>query len=760
MSKGNRRFGRTGTFCQSSRKSRILATTALLTLVTPFCTPAFAQDNGEAADAAPKEASRQLDTVTVTARRVEENLQNAPVAVSAFNANDLELRAAEQLDDVARFSPNVAAYPGAFSVSDSAQLFIRGIGQFDYIVTTDPGVGVYLDGVYLARTTGSLLDLADVERIEVLRGPQGTLYGKNALGGAVNVVTRKPSNEFRGKASVTLGEFERVDTYAFLSGPLIEDKLAGSVAVMNQNRDGFIERVLEPGVTQGGLNSHAARAALRWTPTSNFSFDFAADYTSANSEQGPYRYAGRFTDEPGILYTMLDPGGVDQYDTDNLYESFATGEGFVDQQVWGVSGTAEWSVGDVVLSSISSFRSSDIVNSGDLDGTPFRILTELDDIDQDQFSQEFKIAGTSADGNLKYTGGLFYLSEDAKHYIDVDILSDLPVLPAPNILDRIVIANQDQESYAAYGQADYFFNEKWSITAGLRYTYEEKEATISTYRDTLGFFELAPDTYNESWDALTPRVGLNYQHSDNILFYGSVAQGFKSGGFNGRATSLDTVGPFDPEYVWTYELGMKSELFSRRVRFNAAAFMNDYEDLQFSVSSLADDGITLLIGLENAAAAEINGFEMELAAVPADNLDVSFTLGYLDAKFTEVSPDADEITIDSRLMGAPEWTTSVAAQYRIPVDGFGEFTVAGDYSYRSKIYFNPLNTEGITGPLELVNAQVSFVPANSNLQLTAGVTNLFDEEYYASGLGPAGLGMIRGVVGRPQEWFARATITF
>ncbi|KCZ86017.1 TonB-dependent receptor [Hyphomonas adhaerens MHS-3] len=746
--------------CRSRMKTRILVTSALFSIASPIASQAFAQQADEAVATNAPDTSRQLDTVTVTARRVEENLQNAPVAVTAFNANDLELRAAEQLDDVARFSPNVAAYPGAFSVSDSGQLFIRGIGQFDYIVTTDPGVGVYLDGVYLARTTGNLLDLADVERIEVLRGPQGTLYGKNALGGAVNVVTRKPSNDARGKAAVTVGEYNRIDAYGFLSGPLVKDKLAGSIAVMTQNRDGYVERVLEPGKTQGGTDSQAARVALRWTPTESFSFDLAGDYTSSDTEQGPYRYAGRFTDDPAVLYTLLDPGGVDQYDTDNLLESYATGDNYVEVDIWGISGTAEWELGNSTLSSISSFRSSEIANLGDLDGTPFSILTEYDDISQEQFSQELRLSGTSMDGKLNYTSGLFYLTEDADQYINVDILSDLPVLPAPGILDRIVSANQKQESYAAYGQADYTLNEKWSVTGGLRYTYEEKKATLSTFRDTLGFYELAPGTYTESWDALTPRIGLNYQYSDSVLFYGSVAQGFKSGGFNGRATSLDTVGPFDPENVWTYELGLKSELFSRRLRFNAAAFMNDYEDLQFSVSSLADDGVTLLIGLENAAAAEINGFEMEVVAVPADNLDVSFSLGYLDAKFTEVSPQADEITADSKLMGAPEWTTSLAAQYRIPVHGLGEFTLAGDYSYRSKIYFNPLNTEGITGALELVNAQVSFAPENSNIQFTAGVTNLFDEEYYASGLGPAGLGMIRGVVGRPQEWFARATYSF
>ena len=266
--------------------------------------------------------------------------------------------------------------------------------------------------------------------------------------------------------------------------------------------------------------------------------------------------------------------------------------------------------------------------------------------------------------------------------------------------------------------------------------------------------------FSESWDALTPRFGLNYQINEDVLVYGSIAQGFKSGGFNGRTGSPGAEGPYDPEYVWTYEAGLKSELLNRRLRLNAAAFWNDYQDLQFSVSSLAPNGTDLIITLENAAAAEIKGFEIEIAALPFENFELNASAGYLDAKFTEVDPGAEEVTEDSQLMGAPEWTTSLAGVYTIPVTGFGEFRLAADYSYRSKIYYNPLNTDLITGPVELVNAQVSFTPDNTDWTLTAGVTNLFDEEYYASGLGPAGLGVVRGVVGRPQEWFARATYTF
>ena len=755
-----KRPGRAGAVCRTLWTTRILATTALFSIAAPLGMQAFAQEDGDTAGAEAGQSARQLDKVTVTARRVEEDLQNSPVAVSAFNADTLELRSTLQLDDVARFSPNVAAYPGGFSVSNSAQFFIRGIGQFDYLVTTDPGVGVYLDGVYLARTTGSLLDLADAERVEVLRGPQGTLYGKNALGGAINVISRRPSETFRGRASVTVGEFDRQDVYLSLSGPLAGDKLAGSIALVSQRRDGFIERVLEPGETQGDIDTLAGRAALRWTPTDSFSLDLALDATKTDTNHGPYRYGGRFTDIPATLYNLADPGGVDQYDSPNLYESYAVGLNEAQQDIWGISAIAEWDLDGAVLTSTSSFRSSDQYTAGDMDGTPFEIIDEIDDIDQDQFTQEFKLSGNAFSGDLSYTTGLFFMSEEAEHLIDVDILSDLPVLPAPGVNDRILEIGQDQRSYAVYGQADYHFTDQLFATIGARYTYEEKDFSIFNYRDVIDLVTMPRSEFSESWDALTPRFGLNYQINEDVLVYGSIAQGFKSGGFNGRTGSPGAEGPYDPEYVWTYEAGLKSELLNRRLRLNAAAFWNDYQDLQFSVSSLAPNGTDLIITLENAAAAEIKGFEIEIAALPFENFELNASAGYLDAKFTEVDPGAEEVTEDSQLMGAPEWTTSLAGVYTIPVTGFGEFRLAADYSSRSKIYYNPLNTDLITGPVELVNAQVSFTPDNTDWTLTAGVTNLFDEEYYASGLGPAGLGVVRGVVGRPQEWFARATYTF
>jgi iron complex outermembrane receptor protein len=300
-----------------------------------------------------------------------------------------------------------------------------------------------------------------------------------------------------------------------------------------------------------------------------------------------------------------------------------------------------------------------------------------------------------------------------------------------------------------------------SVTVGIRYTQEDKDFATSLYLPTSGVFLIPPTERSDSWDDVSPRLGLEYRLSDDVLLYASAAKGFKSGGFNGRGSNANEVNAYEPEELWSYEIGIKSEWWQRRLRLNAAAFFNDYEDLQFTTQTVAPDG-TQVVLVGNAAKAEISGVEMELAAVPIDALNLSVTVGYLDSKYTEIDDTVQTITLASELIGAPEWTASAAADFTIPVAEWAEIVLRSDYTYRSKTYFDAANTESVSQDgYGLWNAAVTLRSPTQRWALTAGVMNLDDEEYRVTGVGVLdSLGFASAIYGRPREWFAQASVRF
>jgi len=746
-----------------------------------------------------------LEEITVTARRVEESLQQTPVAVSAFTRSDLTARGVSTLDDVSKYTPNLEFFASGISGKNSGQVYIRGVGQFDYLLTTDPGVGIYLDGVYLARSLGNILDLVDIERVEIMRGPQGTLYGKNTVGGAINVITRRPGDELEAELTVKTGSYDRINGRASVSGPLVPGVLGGKLAVNTMNADGFGVRPLA-GDTAGNEESNGVQAMLEWDPTEAVNVVVSADYTRTNETFSQHAIEDVNTAAPLVgLHNALasEPLAslhglpLQPYDgrwlTTDPFVDLSTDSNFNDQEVWGVSATVSWDIAGMTLKSITGYRDMSLSFGTDPDGSPVTVIDEIDDNFQDQLTQELQLSGRSFGERLRWVIGLYYLAEDSRAEMTIRtheaIFQAFEALPGPifplaagvacpapppapcaggagnpvNLgldIGRFTTLDQQTDSYAAYAQGSYDLSEQLSFTYGIRYTEEEKEFTYAFTQLQSGFPLIPPTTVDDSWDDVSHRIGLDFQWTDDLMTYFSASRGFKSGGFNGRGRSTNEITSYDPETMWSYEIGVKSEWFQRRLRFNAAAFYNDYSDLQFTLST-SDAAGTQIIVVGNAAAAEVKGFEVELLAVPLDALRLNLSAGHLDAEYTEVDPGAD-ITEDDELIATPDWTLAMGAEYTLPLGGWGSVALRADYSYRAQVFFDAVNTASTAQEgYGLVNLRATFDSADDRWSVALGLTNATDEIYKVMGIGVLdSLGFSSAIYGRPREWFLQGTYRF
>jgi iron complex outermembrane receptor protein len=579
------------------------------------------------ADVEDVSAQPTLEETLVTARRREERLIDTPIAVTAISSLEISRRNLKDLADIARLVPNMAFDLGTGSTgsASNAQIFIRGIGQQDFLFTSDPGVGLYVDGVYFARGTGVVMDMVDLERIEVLRGPQGTLFGKNTVGGAINITSRKPNPDSRSfMAQATVGDRDRFDVQAAVNLPLVKDTLSLRVSGSSRNQDGYVDRI-EVGDELGDTDSLYGRAQLRWTPSDTLSLDFSADVTRKRESSAPEELVDVRPEDPGnillgvwnvLVAPRLGPGiQMDRRYLSDEYESQATGPNFSDFDMCGVSLTVNKDFDDELsFKSITAYRDQDSQFAGDTDHSPLVYTETNNDNAHDQFSQEFQLSGLSMDGRLDWVVGAFYMKEEGSDTFDTFLGSGLydaleafplPLLPLTpdaicppppgtfqpcaggsnnpvNIgldLDVLIYDDIEIESYALFGEANYAFSDRLTMTAGLRYSDDEKTFTTSLYRKNAGVVTVPPTKVSDSWDDLVPRLGLKYELRKDAMIYASATGGYKSGGFNGRATSLAEIGSFDPEEVWSYEAGTKVVWPDRQLGINAAVFFNDYTDM-------------------------------------------------------------------------------------------------------------------------------------------------------------------------------------
>ncbi len=770
--------------------------------------PAAAQEIPDTAPASEASEGREKsfsDEIYVTARRREENVQTIPISVTTFDDTALEAHSMDDLSDLGDFAPNLSfAITGGFGLQTSeAAVVIRGIGQIDTAIFSDPAVGIYVDGVFLARAQGRVLDLLDLERVEVLRGPQGTLFGKNTTGGAISLITRRPAPDFKARLRGTIGDFDRRDVAASVGGSLAPG-LSASLALLATRRDGFA-RSLEDGRRFYDDDRQGGRLALRWLPSAKVSIDLSSDYTREREVGGDQILLSLAATPLLDFYNRSQVAGgrlpvtEELWVTGNPSESHSTSPSYNDTDAYGTTLSVDWAAGrSLGIRSITAYRGFDFDTAGDLDGTP-RVLARAEGpTKNDQFSQEVHLSGLGVDDRLDWLVGALYFREKPRSGVRLDLMIDLfaaleaapgPIVAPPgapaflcdpgppppgvpcfggagnplnlaffNGFGGLQLYDLETTSWAVFTEGTYRLGPKLSTTLGVRYSRDDKELA---YVNVNAFGVIDSDLHNAGdWDAVTPRFSLAYQAKDDLLLYFTASRGYKSGGFNGRPQQRQVLDPFDPETVWAYEVGLKSDWLDRRLRLNGSAFFSDYDDIHFA-ASLDVDGVPVFV-TQNAGRAEISGFELELTSYPATGLEVSAGVGYTDTELTELHPTVPAgLRQGGMLPKAPEWTANGAIQYAFRLGRRRSIVARADYSYRSKVWNDLANTPEIAqDAYSLVNARLLYAPSSDRWDVAAFVTNLTDEEYLERGFNGAAFGTHLGIAGRPREWGLAAQVRF
>lgn len=776
----------------------------------PLLVSARVAAQGGTGDAVPVKAGGQAPTVAdgtgaqdiiVTARKFSERLQSTPIAVTAVSAKDLAARSATDISAIVSIAPSVQVTTGSSGGNNNAQFYIRGVGQADYLPTADPAVGVYVDGVYIARTSGNLFDLADIDQVEVLRGPQGTLFGKNTSGGAISVTTHRPTGNEGGHAELTGGSFGRIDAKVTAEAPIVADQLAGSLSLVSRHDNGFGKRLID-GKGMGNTNMQAARAALNYYGDSRFSFYLTGDYTRRRERPRGSHLEAVYPSSIGRSYQHLvidktNPGDAldGRYTTDDPNDSWDGTFTRSTLDVGGVSGIATLDLGGAQLKSTTAWRAQKAITNVDNDGTPYAAADYYRTIHQNQASEELQLSGAALADRLKYVLGAFYLRENARISIDqvslagfyqAQLALGVPVASAvdPGAAARV---HQTNDSWAGYGNLILKVTDRLGISAGVRYSIETKAIDETGYELSRGYsiyrsaanpaLLLPGDTViaaKRTFRSATPTVGIQYQATRAVFLYATYAQGFKSGGFDGRPIAgLTSPSSFDPEKVKSYEAGAKLDLFGRLMRLNLAVYHVNYDDLQ--VTTVVPSGAIAVNVIKNAGKAKIDGVEAEWELHPVHGMDLGLSASYTHARFTEVAASAP-FSIADHLVNTPKWILNPYAQYRVPVGEKTSLLGRIDVSYRSRVYFEVPNGyqynaahTAITspGPILFPTYQNGYGLVDARLTYSRGAwdlsvfgTNLTDVRYKTYGFSSAQAGLSVTYYGPPREYGASVGVRF
>lgn len=718
-----------------------------------------------------------LEIIVVTARKTSENLQDTPISITAFTAETLEARGITSINRIQDFTPNLTFQntPSNSGIASNAAVYIRGIGQSDFAPTVEPGVGIYIDGVYLGRSAGSVFELVDVESIEVLRGPQGTLFGRNTIGGAINITTSQPNDELRIKGDIKYGTDDLLIVRGLISGPL-SDALFAKVSGAITRQDGYVDAP-NLGTKLGNKDTKTIRGALRLAPpSSSLEITLAGDYSRDKSNGPPVVVTGVDQNELGSFVTLqnavfsglgdptlcftpaqtTNPGCYNQQFFSND-TNFSTGRTFSDLELWSLALTASYEIAqDVELKSITALRRINGSFAQDRDGSPLVINEVFDTFSQKQFSQELQIVGRSADNRLNYVGGLYYFTESGEN---------------TNPIDFLVVSAQsggfyDYENWAAFGQIGYEFIDGLTVTGGIRYTEDRKNYLPDQF--VTGGITGIPNgtrivpfaTVSANVNKWTPMVNVRYEASEDFMVYATFSQGFKSGGFTQRIFPPEASLPsFLPETIDSYEAGFKLTALDNRLRVNGSVYYNDYQELQLLVS----DGSRVGPFITNAGKARIQGFELETNFAPGGGFRLNAAVGLTDAAFKQLDNGVQGLTLDSEFVLVPKWTASASAEKDFDLAGSGTITPHFDWSYRSGFFTNAsgLNTPELFQPAYSVfNANIRWRNLNETISLTLGVDNIGDNRYRIFGDYQASFGFFLEGFDRGRQVYAKLGFSY
>lgn len=665
------------------------------------------------AQSAPEEDRGQIQDIVVTAQKqaAGESAQKVPVAITAVSGDTLVAANAMNISDAARLAPSATLQQPA-TVPGFANFAIRGIGSNGSSFSIDPAVNIIVDGMVYDFQAAVIIDTFDAETVELLRGPQGILFGKNTTGGAVSVRTKRPTNSLSVAAQASYGNYDRVELSGLVSGPIVTDTLLGKISVMYRKRDTyFTDRNggtfvpspnnplgTEPGTVRNndGEETFVVRPTLVWKPSSNVDLNLYGEYVKlsggANASQPTPGLAGNLLTKFG--YTP--PAGK--------FEINANIGGYLDSESW--RGVAELNVdvGAGVFTSVSGYRHVDYKTAVDLDGAPFSII-EFPFLGggSEQFSQEIRFASTFSD-TVKFTVGAYY------DYYKFNITeqrfqSSLVSNPSATISTIQPFQSdfrQRADSTAIFGNVDFSVTPELTLTAGGRFSWDKKQlSAIPLSLCTNTSFTNCPSTYTDitrKWNNFSPKLGVTYQISDDTMVYASWTKGFRSGNFNNRATSVANLGPANPETVQSFEGGLKTTFWDRKARINVSVYRTKYDDIQRLALLGAVQTLT------NAASADITGAELELTLKPVPALQLDASLGYIDPKYKRfdninlngipgIQPEDGELAKKLKFDRVPKITAYGAITYTLDVPGITNgITARVDYSYRSKFFSDVNNT--------------------------------------------------------------------
>jgi len=694
---------------------------------------AMAQDAPQATPAAaPDDNAPRVDDIIVTAQKRSENLQDVPVAVSAVTAKTLENKRILDLLDLSN------ATPGLQIKSDdngaNPRIFIRGVGVNDFNPATASAVGIYSDGVYVGSPLAQRFAFFDLQQAEVLRGPQGTLYGRNTTGGAVNITSRKPGNEVEADFLGEYGNFNSVNLQGGVSLPLVRDLLSIRVAGLYQRDDGYsINRLT--GHRGNNANRWAMRGSVHFTPSASITDDLAVTVGKSRGgsiwayNRGLFPATADATGPDGLCapayYGTADCTNVLGYAnaSKNLYEGDYSFEGKDQVNLFTVANTLTVNLGSADIVAVTGYQHADRNDQEETDANPLPVITASYIARQNTFSQELRLQ-SSGKPALRYVLGLYYAHDNLNNNSAYDVLAILPPDLTQGIGRYAWPLRQTTDSYAAFGQLDYDLTPKLTVTAGLRYSADHKDFHYVSEETRLPYTIFTFDG-SKTFDSVSGKFGLRYRITPDVNVYASYSRGTKSGGFfSGQTGNVADLGPYKDETVNAYEVGLKSELLNHTLRANLAGFYYDYQNLQ--VYTVVTDGFITRQLFTNASAARIYGGELELEATPAKGLTISLNTAWLNATYRNFISAGTDYS-GNTLPSAPRVSIQTAVNYTQPVS-FGSLVFDISSSYRSKVFFDTANTPRLSDQGRVyVDGRFGVQFAHGKLELGIWGKNIFGE---------------------------------